>query len=69
MQTLTIDIINNNALKLLYDLELLQLIRVRKEEPNSTSTVDWAVKFKGAMTKQPIEEIDNHLKNLRDEWE
>lgn len=32
MQTLTIDIINNKAIRLLHDLELLQLIRVRREE-------------------------------------
>ncbi len=64
MQTLTIDIINNKALRLLHDLELLQLIRVRKEEPNSAPVTDWAANFKGAMTKQPIEEIDNQLNGL-----
>lgn len=69
MQTLTIDIINNKALRLLHDLELLQLIRIHKEEPKSTSLPDWTTKFKGAMTKQPIEEIDNQLNDLRNEWE
>jgi hypothetical protein len=32
MQTVTIDIINSKALKLLQDLELLKLIRLRKEK-------------------------------------
>ena len=31
IQTVTIDIINEKALKLLQDLELLQLIRMRKD--------------------------------------
>lgn len=68
MQTVTIDIINNKAIRLLQDLELLQLIRVRREQQPSTVT-NWAAKYKGAMTKQPLTDIDNQLKELRNEWE
>jgi len=32
MQTITVDIINNKAIRLLQDLELLQLIRKHKEK-------------------------------------
>jgi len=32
MTTLTIDVLNENALNLLKDLELLKIIRVRKDE-------------------------------------
>lgn len=67
MQTITIDIINNKAIRLLQDLELLQLIRVRKEKQQSET--DWAAKYKGAMTKQPLTEVDNQLNELRNEWE
>lgn len=67
MQTVTIDIINNKAIRLLQDLELLQLIRVRREQPPSAT--DWAAKYKGAMTKQPLTDIDNQLNELRNEWE
>ena len=35
MQTVTIDILNNKAIKLLQDLELLQLIRMRREKQQS----------------------------------
>ncbi|HOA38763.1 MAG TPA: hypothetical protein PLQ32_13245 [Flavihumibacter sp.] len=69
MQTITIDIINNKAVRLLHDLELLQLIRVRREKQNPVDSIDWAAKYKGAMTKQPISDIDDQLNELRNEWE
>lgn len=68
MQTLTIDIINNKAIRLLQDLELLHLIRVRREQQPSAAT-DWTAKYKGAMTKQPLTDVDNQLNELRKEWE
>ena len=68
MQTITIDILNNKAIKLLQDLEQLQLIRLRKEQQTPTFTIDWT-KYKGAMTKRPLTEIDNIQKELRNEWE
>jgi hypothetical protein len=66
IQTVTIDIINDKALKLLQDLELLQLIRMRKEKPQTTN---WAARYKGAMAKQPLVDIDNQLGALRSGWE
>ena len=68
IQTVTIDIINDKALKLLEDLELLQLIRLHKDEANSKA-VDWAAKYKGALSKQPIANIDAQLNELRNGWE
>lgn len=69
MQTITIDIINDKAIRLLQDLELLQLIRMRKERTQSTAPTLWAAKYKGAMTKQPLADIDNQLNELRSGWE
>jgi hypothetical protein len=68
IQTVTIDIINDNVMKLLEDLELLQLIRMHKEkiQPN---TVNWPELYKGAMSKQPLIDIETQLKELRNEWE
>lgn len=68
MHTITIDIINNKAIKLLQDLELMQLIRVRREQKPLTAT-DWTAKYKGAMTKQSLTDIDNQLNELRNEWD
>ena len=69
MQTITIDIINSKAIRLLQDLELLQLIRMRKEKPQSPATTNWAKKYKGAMTKQTLTNVDNQLNELRNGWE
>lgn len=68
MKTITIDIINENAIRLLQDLELLKLIRLRKEKAQTEPPVNWG-RYKGAMTKQPINEIDQQLNELRNEWE
>ncbi len=62
-RTITIEIINNKALKLLRELESMNLIKMR-----NVAEVDWS-KLKGSMTKQPIEEVDRQLKELRDSWE
>lgn len=69
MKTITIDIINDKAIKLLHDLESLQLIRVRREKPLIDIQTNWSSKYKGAMQKQPLIEIDNQLNDLRNAWE
>lgn len=69
MQTITIDIINNKAIMLLQNLELLQFIRMHKDKTQSTNTSNWAAKYKGAITKQPTTDIDNQLNELRIGWE
>ncbi len=70
LQTVTIDIINDKALNLLMDLERLKLIRLRREitDPRS-SNKNLKTRYKGSMSKQPLQEIDNQLKDLRNEWE
>jgi len=50
MQTITIDIINSKAIKLLQDLKLLKLIRMHKAQPE-TGNKDFT-KYRGAMSKQ-----------------
>lgn len=69
MQTITIDILNNNAVRLLQDLELLKLIRMHKEKTQPATQTNWIAKYKGAMTKQPLTDINNQLNELRNEWE
>lgn len=68
MRTITIDIINDNAIRLLEDLELLKLIRLRKEKAVHKHDTEWG-KYKGSMVKQPIAEVEQQLNELRDEWE
>jgi hypothetical protein len=68
MKTITIDIINEKAIHLLQDMEMLKLIRLRREKAGQTDINDWG-KYKGAMSKQPVSEIDRQLNELRNEWE
>jgi hypothetical protein len=69
MRTITIDIINEKALNLLRDLELLKLIRLRRDKPEENPpSMDWK-KYKGAMSKQPLNKIDQQLNELRSEWD
>ncbi len=68
MRTVTIDILNEKTMNLLRDLELLQLIRLRKDTIDQNQNVDWS-KYQGAMTKQPLDEVNDQLAKLRDEWE
>ena len=70
MTTITIDLLNENAITLLRDLELLKLIRLRREkdEPKA-SGINLVAKYKGMMSRQPISDIDQQLKDLRSEWE
>ncbi len=70
-QSVVIDILNQKALQLLKDLEDLNLIRL-KGDPTSDATPaypDWASQFKGKMTKQPLEEVNQQLLDLRKEWD
>jgi hypothetical protein len=69
MQTVTIDIINDKAIKLLQDLELLQLIRMRKDKEPSAKKYNPTTRYKGAMTKQPLTDIEDQFNELRNGWE
>ena len=69
MQTVTVDILNSKAMKLLQDLELLQLIRVHKSKDAGKANENLANRYKGAMSKQSKDDIDSQLNELRNEWE
>jgi len=64
--TMTLKIENPAVIGLIEQLESLQMLSIvdSLEKPK----VDWR-KFRGAVSKQPREEIDKQLKNLRNEWE
>ncbi|MBK8702634.1 MAG: hypothetical protein IPN33_02800 [Saprospiraceae bacterium] len=68
IQTITIDIINEKAIRLLEDLELLQLIRLHRDHAESIDA-NLAARYKGAMSKQPLDEVDEQLNDLRNGWE
>lgn len=70
MKKITIDILNDKALDLLHDLELLKIIRIRKEKRDPMDgSANLVAKYKGSMSKQPLIEVDKQLIDLRNEWE
>jgi len=69
MQTLTIDIINEKAVRLIHDMELLKLIHVRKDRTKNEGATNLSAKYKGAMKKQTFNEVDRQLNDLRSSWE
>ena len=70
MTTLTIDVLNDKALNLLKDLEMLKIIRVRKNtETFNSAPTNLIKKYKGAMTAQPLADINKQLDDIRSEWE
>lgn len=69
MRTITIDIINEKVLCLLKDLEFLKLIRLRKDKTALKETATTWSRYKGAMSKQPLSEVNQQRNTLRNTWE
>jgi hypothetical protein len=70
MRTITVDILQDEALNLLKDLEALNVIRLHETKGDSNVKNINAIKsYKGLMAKQSPEEIDKQLDDLRKEWD
>lgn len=70
MTTLTIEVLNKKALKLLKDLEQLDIIRVRNNKSLDHATPNHHITaYKGSMKAQTMGEINQQLENLRNEWQ
>lgn len=63
METITIELINQKAYKIIKDLEELNLIKLVKK-PESLSLLRQKIQ-----TKMSNEDIDNQLDILRKEWQ
>jgi hypothetical protein len=66
MQTITVDILNDNAFKLLQDLEHMQLIRLR--EDNTAPKIKLSDKYKGIVNNEQAESLNSHINEVRSEW-
>jgi hypothetical protein len=64
--TMLIQLTNQKARKLLYELEELRLIKVLKEniEPVKTKLSD---KYKGFITKDEGQQLNDHINQMRSE--
>jgi hypothetical protein len=70
MKTVTVDILQDEALNLLKDLEAMNVIRLHGNDDTKYEKHISAIKsYKGLMTKQSPEEIDKQLDDLRKEWD
>jgi hypothetical protein len=65
--TMLIQLKNQKAIKLLYELEELHLIKVLKQNLGS-NRAKLSEKYKGFISKEDGRELDYHIKQMRDEW-
>ena len=66
MQVITVELLNDNALKLLQLLEQLKIIRLApKPEQPAVPKKQWA----GTLTKDTATKMLHHVEQLRGEWE
>lgn len=65
--TLLIQLTNQKALKLLHELEELNLIKVLKQDNESTKP-KLSEKYKGIINKEDGQKLNEHISQMRDEW-
>ncbi|MCO6498197.1 MAG: hypothetical protein J5I50_11115 [Chitinophagaceae bacterium] len=65
--TMLIQVTNQKAVGLLHELQELNLIKVLKENftPAKTKLSD---KYKGIITKEQGQNLNEHIKQMRSEW-
>jgi hypothetical protein len=65
--TMLIQVTNQKAIGLIHELEELHLIKVIKENftPTKTKLSD---KYKGTITKEQGQNLNEHVKQMRSEW-
>ncbi|MDB4921141.1 hypothetical protein [Mucilaginibacter sp.] len=68
METLTIKIRDNKALKLIHDLEDLNLIQVIGSSEKKT-TAKLSDILNGSISTEQANNMQKELKQMRDEWE
>ena len=66
--TILIQITNEKALRLLYELEELHLIKVLKRNLK-TAKPKLSDKYKGVFSKEDAKSFEEHTQTMRDEWE
>lgn len=67
MDTVLIELTNQKAMGLLHELEELHLIKVLKENADMDKR-KMSEKYKGIITKSQGENLDNHINQMRTEW-
>lgn len=68
METVTVEIKSNKAMKLLKDLENLDMIKIHKSR-GKQDTKDKAAKYRGFMSAANADHLLKHVEESRNEWE
>ena len=66
MEKILVELKNEKALKLLEDLEELQLINIFREGDAGTKNV--LDKYYGIISKEHLQDFEEHITKMRDEW-
>jgi hypothetical protein len=69
MDTLTIKIRDSKALKLIHDLESLNLIQVISSGDTKAPSKKLSATMSGSISKEQADSMQEELKKMRDEWE
>ena len=67
MKTVTVELKNQNALRLLKDLELADIIRILDNTKEGEIT-KLSSKIRGAISKERVKELNGQLHQMRNEW-
>ncbi|WOK04953.1 hypothetical protein RT717_17880 [Imperialibacter roseus] len=67
METITIELKNSKALKLIEDLEALSLVRIVRE-PKTVKGKKLSERLAGAISSKEASDIDTELEQIRSEW-
>ncbi len=66
METIVIQITNSKALKLLQELEELNLIKLLKT--NTVSSQKLSEKYAGKLSSATVDKLQQHINQSRNEW-
>lgn len=66
--TMLIQLTNKKAVRLLHDMEELDLIKVLKENISVTTT-KLSDKYKGVFSKEDAKSFNEHTQTMRKEWD
>lgn len=67
METLTIQLLNTKAFKLLQELEELNLIKMVKDQTNSKKKL--SEQFRGKLSVKTVETLQKKIAQSRKEWD
>jgi hypothetical protein len=68
METVTIEIKSSKAMKLLKDLENLDIIKIHQSE-KKPKTKNKASKYRGSISSAAADDLMKHIGKTREEWE